>query len=492
MEVNPMSRLVSILLVLVLLLTASATLFVSAEAGESGTIDDIISKNKEDELPELPYTPATETVYVRKFTKAPAIDGSVSEAEWGKPTLENIHDDGKGAFPSTFANRTNNASRADEIKEGALSFSLWLRWDSDNLYLAVMTEDKTPFNSWIKTEPLKMWNGDSLQVGFNSVGNWAMQYGQKPNAFESTNTYSKGVFAVDNKATYGYAGLAGPFVNAAPSDTNAVVKNNGSITTYEIAIAWSALLGAEDSPAAGDIYGLALALVSGSAKAIDNFLTWGDLCLGEPNNAENKKSTVVSSQRVGDNKIILSSLAFDSKEADPEVKKYTVTFYNNNDGEKTKISSYVCEAQDCLREPEMKDQNGLAFSHWEGNYDVALRGEITEDIELVAAYTKMYKVVFRKSKDSSPLLYRQVPAGTCLKDPSARVKNFLRWSSDEYKNVQSDLDIYAITSDVTQDGSGGGSSLWWLWVIIGGVVVVGGGAAAFLVLQKKKASTPKK
>ena len=201
---------------------------------------------------------------------------------------------------------------------------------------------------------------------------------------------------------------------------------------------------------------------------------------------------MVSSQRVGDNKIILSSLAFDSKEADPEVKKYTVTFYNNNDGEKTKISSYVCEAQDCLREPEMKDQNGLAFSHWEGNYDVALRGEITEDIELVAAYTKMYKVVFRKSKDSSPLLYRQVPAGTCLKDPSARVKNFLRWSSDEYKNVQSDLDIYAITSDVTQDGSGGGSSLWWLWVIIGGVVVVGGGAAAFLVLQKKKASTPKK
>ncbi|HBE12677.1 MAG TPA: hypothetical protein DCY74_00760, partial [Clostridiales bacterium] len=76
-----MSRLVSILLVLVLLLTASATLFVSAEAGESGTIDDIINKNKEDELPELPYTPATETVYVRKFTKAPAIDGSVSEAE---------------------------------------------------------------------------------------------------------------------------------------------------------------------------------------------------------------------------------------------------------------------------------------------------------------------------------------------------------------------------------------------------------------------------
>ena len=138
-----MRKFLSFLLAAMMLLTASSALLVSAEGGDSfPSLDDLLNQGS-DNMSSLYYNPTTETVFARKFTTAPKIDGKVSTAEWGVATLENVRDLGnvegdEGRFPSTFANRVDSTARSGEIKEGALSFTAWLRWDADNLYIAAM------------------------------------------------------------------------------------------------------------------------------------------------------------------------------------------------------------------------------------------------------------------------------------------------------------------------------------------------------------------
>ncbi len=495
-----MSKFVSLLLILLMLLTASSSLLVFAEGGmDLPSLEDILNQGAA--APSLYYTPSTETVFARKFVTAPKIDGNVSTAEWGIATLVNVQDKGnvegdEGRFPSTFANRVNSSSRSGEIKEGALSFTAWLRWDADNLYVALITEDKSPFNSWIKTEPDAMWRGDSLQISVNTAGNWAMQRGVDTVSYEVSPTYNKGVFAVDNKASCGFESLCGVYRNADPALTNAVVKNDGTKTTYEIAIAWEAFHDEKVDVKTGDIVGMALGLVSGSAEKINNYLTWGDMHLGFPSGGE---TTVTASQRVGDNKVVLSDYDINSTEKEPAFPKYSVKFYSEISGEKEELFSYLSEPQDYLREPDVPDVDGNSFLYWEGNYDANSREPITHDVELTAVYNRLFKVVFRKEKDGKVLLSRKVAAGTKLDPPTNRVdKGFVKWSTDEYKNVQKDLDIYAIygtansnntdNNDNNDSDDSDGSMTLIIIIAIAAVVVIGGGVTAVLMIKKKKSA----
>ena len=107
-------------------------------------------------------------------------------------------------------------------------------------------------------------------------------------------------------------------------------------------------------------------------------------------------------------------------------------------------------------------------------------------------YERVFKVVFRKEKDGKVLLSRKVPAGSKIDPPNGRAgAGFVKWSTDEYKNVQKDLDIYAI---YTEDGSTGGdkddgdgpSATLIIIIAAAAVVVIGGVIVAIILVKKKK------
>lgn len=484
-----MNRVFAFLLAVSLVFCASAAALVSAE-GSGQSLNDILGRPAP-ESPDLSYAPSTETVYARKFTVAPSIDGIVSADEWGEATLKNVRDNGNGLFPSTFACRVDTADdgalRSDEIKPGAPAFSAWLRWDEDRLYIALITEDDSHFNSYVITQPKMMWQGDSLQISVSTAGNWAMIYGNQPQTFEGSTHYNKAVFAGDNRGTDSYRALCGAYANANPNDTVVAIKNDGTQTTYEIAIEWTAFFDEEPSVKAGDILGMALGLVSGSAKSIEHYLTWGDMVFGSPNDSTNRLVPLHGSQRVGDNKVILSEYDIYSTEQEPAIPKYSVKFYSEITGKKVELDSYICEPQDYLRDPYVSSVDGYSFLRWEGNYDIDLGGPITEDIELTAVYVRLYKVTFRNEKDGKVLLTKKVLLGESVDPPTPRPQeNFLRWSTDEYKNVQKDLDIYAVyRTDGQSDGNDDGSNtVLIVCVAVGAIAVVS--AILFILVRRKK------
>lgn len=221
-----------------------------------------------------------DTAEALKFAKAPLIDGTISPDEWGE------------ASKVISAGNPPNAI----LKEGGAvtNYSVWLRYDANNFYMAVQVADEKLVNT--NTGHL-LWNGDCVQFEVDPKGSWKSQ-GQTDYTYLSDNTLEF-VFACNtmDNITYAYC-----FTKGEEPEGQYAVKNEEGLTTYEAAIPWSYF--GVDAPQAGSAIGLTIAVLTASNYDYDGWLEWGSGCIMEK--AEEDKS--------GNNAITLSATEFTPSE----------------------------------------------------------------------------------------------------------------------------------------------------------------------------------
>lgn len=149
---------------------------------------------------------------------------------------------------------------------------------------------------------------------------------------------------------------------------------------------------------------------------------------------------------------------------------YTVRFYDINGEEMTEYTQQVVEGGKAT--PPSKDEmevEGKVFTGWDRDYT-----NISRDLDLYAQYSDRtagkYYVTFWTDMDMSTMIgkVQEVSEGESALEPAHPTKEgytFANWSSDAWKSVTKDLDIFAVyTSDDengensdNDDGTGTGS-----------------------------------
>ncbi|MEA4831955.1 MAG: InlB B-repeat-containing protein [Oscillospiraceae bacterium] len=424
---------------------------------------------------------------VRKFDAKPTVDGVISESEWGKPT-RTVKDD--GTLCSVISMRVGNTGKfADAPKNPDQTYDIWLRWDNDFFYMAVKTADKTHFNKYAdKADSGNVWNGDALQISFDTLG--------AGNAFASD--ADKIMFALATDGTLYKHSWSCVFSNVEGKDTLLKIKNDGSYTSYEIAIPWNDLMSGDllKKVKADSVFGLTTVVLSATDGDYDGWLSWGDgVCAPQED-----------SSRVGFNKIILSDLSASDTSADPAFSRYTVTF-KNDDG--SVISTQKVFANEAGIAPAAPKKDGYKFSKWDVSFS-----KITADTTVTAQFIKIYKVTFA-DYDGTELKAVNVGDGekaTPPKDPAREGYTFTGWDKT-FDAINSDTTITAqytkveeanneqtgevITTDEAtatneapvnneQPVEEDTPDNTWLYIVIG-VVVVAVGIGIFFGVKKKKA-----
>ncbi len=102
------------------------------------------------------------------------LDGSVTEAEWGKPLVE-VSSKYAATFRGTTPSSENtyfwyNSKRSDAaaVMEKGMNFKMWMAWDEDYLYIAAVVDD--PDSPMATQSGGAIWNGDTLQLMIDPEG----------------------------------------------------------------------------------------------------------------------------------------------------------------------------------------------------------------------------------------------------------------------------------------------------------------------------------
>lgn len=234
----------------------------------------------------------SEAADVLYFDDQPVFDGVINEYEWGVPTVRIIDD---GSSPSSFSMRVGDTGKlGDASATPDHYFDMWLRWDEKYFYLALKTPDNKPFHQYADGSG-DFWNGDVIQFGTDSGGNWEMQDGPTQTSSWGTG-YKLHLFAKcsnDNKDyafSYNYTDY---------SELLYCIKNDGKFTSYETAIPWSPYIIDDIAEIkAGKVLGFAMTLLfANDASDYYGWMGWGDnICYNQ-----------LDESRVGNNAITLSS-----------------------------------------------------------------------------------------------------------------------------------------------------------------------------------------
>ena len=208
------------------------------------------------------------TVEALFFDRLPKIDGTISEEEWGKPTVSNVK------YPENKQTDVKDDERTD------VCFDIWFRYTYDGFYLALQTPDTSPCN--VNTDSASIWNGDCLQIRIDPEG-CTVDIGKTPSTSRNDNyssKYQELAFAYDKAhkscSAYCYKGvMGGSFLQSEGGKYGA--SNDGKVTTYELFIPWDELV--DKAPAIGDSYGIAAALLTATEgennNKWQNWLEWG-------------------------------------------------------------------------------------------------------------------------------------------------------------------------------------------------------------------------
>ncbi len=211
------------------------------------------------------------SVNVLQFDRVPDIDGTVTEAEWGTPTLRDI----------TVDNSVTSANNENTAKASKLSFSVWLRYTYDGFYIALTTPDTKPYNGFAATNVGSMWKGDCLQFRLDPAGSGVDQ--GRVNGADRNNwseNYAEFGLAMGNdNQTYAYRwfGLGPDNKNVDLTNSNGKYKvsNDGTKTTYEAYIPWEDMF-EEDRPHVGVSHGMTIGmLTSNGTDGYENWIEWG-------------------------------------------------------------------------------------------------------------------------------------------------------------------------------------------------------------------------
>lgn len=200
------------------------------------------------------------SVNALKFTTSPTFDGNITAEEWGQPTLADVV---PGNPPQVY--KTDGAPD--------LTWTAWLRWDSDYFYLALRTPDTKHSN---RQEGPALWAGDSVQLKIDPLGNWQSQ-GQSAKTYVSAKALDV-IFARSSIRNANESHCWNTGKEGAIPGIKLGIKNENNITSYEIAIPWTFL---NQTVKANDIIGLAIGRLSSSndaddpGAAYDGCIEWG-------------------------------------------------------------------------------------------------------------------------------------------------------------------------------------------------------------------------
>lgn len=209
-----------------------------------------------------------EEVEVLQFTTAPKIDGVITEAEWGKPTVK-----------VNASQKTAEYRDANGVGESAdnIWFDLWLRWDATYYYVGMYLPDTAHA---LAASEGALWNGDVVQMGFDPMGVNVSEDVQNPWSEEYTNM-SFGLVSGEGNTLSSWA-FYSPICEGEPVEgAKYNIKRDNGYTTYEIAIPWTTL-GVEDGVKVGDLYGATIArvLADNEEDGYNGWLSWGVGILG--------------------------------------------------------------------------------------------------------------------------------------------------------------------------------------------------------------------
>lgn len=253
------------------------------------------------------------TVEAPHFASAPAIDGVITEAEWGKPTAYAIISLGRRDYARDDEDNVivSDFCYMDEARTpytNDISFNLWLRWDEKNFYIGVVSKDKyglsvNPESTFEKSGNYRgLWDGDALQFGIDPAGANSQGNPSQPYPAFSKYTYILGFTDVACTKTGIRSDAAfDVLVDGAKGeikwnsgvypDFGGVANTEAGYTTFEMAIPLSSFDGTvADGKKNG--FGVTIARVSGtpSTAVLDNgssgenyyecWLSWGDGVMG--------------------------------------------------------------------------------------------------------------------------------------------------------------------------------------------------------------------
>ncbi len=200
------------------------------------------------------------------FDVKPTVDGVVSEAEWGEPTVvvnqaevDNSKFIAEGDTPSANDYNTffyRNPAATYDAENLNMKYTLWIRWDENYFYVAAKVND--PDGHSLKNGKNETWNGDAIQMrvdpeGYNAVcplgpEMYDADYDGKPWSRDDIDDFcfgfveSAGGFteAWNNATNTGMTSFSGGNANVAvtPAGANFNADTAAGITTYEVAIPW--------------------------------------------------------------------------------------------------------------------------------------------------------------------------------------------------------------------------------------------------------------
>ena len=208
-----------------------------------------------------------EEVNVLQFTTAPKIDGVITEAEWGKPTVHVVDEQATTEYVD---------SKGVEEDEANIWFDLYLRWDANYYYVGMYLPDTVHA---LAASEGSLWNGDVVQMGFDPMGPNASEDYMSPWSDEYTNM-SFGLVTGEGNTLSSWA-WSGPCESSQIEGAKYNIKRDNGYTTYEIAIPWASI-GVEGGVKAGDLFGATIARVMADYEddGYNGWLSWGTGILG--------------------------------------------------------------------------------------------------------------------------------------------------------------------------------------------------------------------
>ena len=222
-------------------------------------------------LPPEDVASSVDEVEAPYFKSKPVLDGVVSEAEWGEPTVSVSQADVGRAIavpdydaPEPGGNDLNtfffvNPAGSYDPESLNMSYTMWLRWDENFYYIAVKVDD--PDGHSLKNGKNALWDGDAFRTKIDPEGYNAVS----PLGPELYDPYYDGEpwsRADVPDMAFGYTEIAGGFTEAwelyknvgltplvggtvevsiAPAGVNYTTDTANGVTTYEIAIPWSCI-----------------------------------------------------------------------------------------------------------------------------------------------------------------------------------------------------------------------------------------------------------
>jgi len=226
----------------------------------------------------------------------PAIDGKINAEEWGEVTVQartskaTIRSEtGEGPDATAASGSFFHSNHEDGAHE--LSWDMWLRWDEQYYYLAVLVTDPDG-HSLVDATGGNIWNGDVIQFRIDAEGPNASENKDSPWGSDVPNI---AVGKANDGQVYIWEWvLVGD--NEVPGSQYACVVE-GNITTYEVAIPHEFIGGKGED---GFVYGMSLVLLNaaGPDGLYNSWLTWGDGICGPQDSDDRVGSNAVKLVKV--------------------------------------------------------------------------------------------------------------------------------------------------------------------------------------------------